>query len=166
LADHLVLVATVSQARLPAVSAGFANRVVASAVPVVVVSQGRSRRLLMAACVALSSAATMLLAISLVWKAREAGTHGEKVVTTGMTSADLIVDSTNLWSNQFAMAANGASLRLDEVEKVAPSIRPLRQSLAMLLDALRRAFQTRPDPTSQPPQQQTGNWPPLSCSLT
>lgn len=166
LADHMTLIASVARARLPRMSAGFANRAVAALAPVVV-RQRRSHRVLLAACVALSSAAAMLLAISIVWKARQAGpSDGEQIVTTGgMTSADLIVDAPSLWSNQFAMAASGASLRLDQVERVAPGIRPLRHSLSMIFDALRQAFQTRHDATTPPTEEGMGNWARLSFAV-
>jgi hypothetical protein len=159
LADHMVLVASVPQIYLPRMSDGFAHRAVVAAGPVVV-HHRRSHRLLLAACVALSSAAAMLLAISLVWKARQAGSgDGDQIVVTGgMNSADLIVGAPSLWSNQFAMAASGASLRLDEVERVAPGIRPLRHSLSMIFDALRRAFQTRHDPATPPADERSGHW--------
>src|SRR5689334_5034173 len=80
LADHMALTACVSRSCIPRLSADFAERVVA-ATDSTAVHQRRTRRLLMAVCVALSSAAAMLLAISIVWKAREPGlAGGEQIV--------------------------------------------------------------------------------------
>ena len=159
LSDHVALITCVSQSRLPMPIAGFAGRVVAAAGPHVV-SERRTRKILLAACVALSSAAAMLLAISIVWKARQAGSHGHELVVArqGMTSADFLVGAPSLWSSEVALAAGGASSQLDQVEKVAPAIRPWRQSLALLWDALRRAFQSKSDATTPSSEERTGHW--------
>src|SRR4051812_39341347 len=71
MADHKAVVACMADSRVPQVSKGFAKRVVAAVGPMAV-PQRRTKRLMMATCVALSSAAAMLLAISIVWKARQA----------------------------------------------------------------------------------------------
>jgi len=157
LADHVALVACVFQSRVPRASDDFAQRVVAAAGPVVV-GQRRTKRLVMAVCVALSSAAAMLLAISIVWKAREAEPSGGPhiVANPRPNSADVLLGATNMWSNELAMA--GSSLRFDEVDRIAPSIRPWRQSLAVLWDALRRAFQSKHDATTPPKEERTGCW--------
>jgi len=167
LADHVALIACASHSRLPPVSDGFAHRVVAATGPAAL-HQRRSKRLLMAVCVALSSAAAMLLAISIVWKARQADpVDGEQFATnSGVTSADLLVHSTSLWSTEFALAAGGAASRLDEVEKMAPAIRPWRTSFAIIWDALRRAFQSKEhDGTNPPSEERTGQWTTFALSI-
>jgi hypothetical protein len=155
LADHVALVSCASRSRLPRVSADFAQRVVATARPIAV-PQRRTRRLFMAACVALSSAAAMLLAISIVWKARQAGpSGGEPIVAShGMNSADFLVGAPHLWSTELSMA--GSSLRSDEVDRIAPGFRPLRESLSILWDALRRAWSSGHDAGTQPAEKRAG----------
>jgi hypothetical protein len=109
----------------------------------------------------------MLLAISIVWKARQATPSGDnQVVADGrITSADVLVGAPGLWRNEFALAAGGASSQLDQVEKVAPAIRPWRQSLSVLWDALRRAFQTKHDATMPPTEERTGHWSIVALSV-
>jgi hypothetical protein len=156
-ADHVLLVACASQSRVPRMSTDFAQRVVAATGPVAV-HQRRTRRLFMAACVALSSAAAMLLAISIVWKARQAEpSGGEQIVANqGMNSADFLVGAPHLWSTELAMASS--SLRFDEVDRIAPGFRPLRESLEMIWDALRRAWATGRNTEAQPAEKRTGQW--------
>ena len=162
LADHVDLMACVARSSVPRVREGFANRVVAAAGPVsagvVVVRPRHVKRVLMALGVGLSSAAAMLLAISIVWQARRTDpSGGERVVAThGLNSADLLVGAPALWSKELAMA--GSTLRFDEVDRIAPGFRPLRESLAIIWDALRRAWSPDQDAESLPPQQRTGHW--------
>jgi hypothetical protein len=169
LADHVALLscASVSRAsysRLPRVSADFSQRVVAAVRPIAI-PQRRTRRLFMAACVALSSAAAMLLAISIVWKARQPGpSGGEPIVAShGMNSADFLVGAPHLWSTELSMA--GSSLRFDEVDRIAPAFRPLRESLAIIWDALRRAWGPTRDVESQPAEKRTGQWAVFGLSI-
>lgn len=160
LADHLALLGHVSRDRHPLPSPGFANRVVVSAMPELAPPR-RATRLLFAFGVALSAAAAMLLAISIVWKARQADpTNGEHIqASRGVTSADLLVDAPRMWSDELALALPaGAAMRMDEVEKFAPGIRPFRESLAIIWDALRRAWMTRRNVETQPAEKQTGQW--------
>jgi len=164
LADHVALVSCASHSRLPRVSADFSQRVVAAARPIAI-PQLRTRRLFMAACVALSSAAAMLLAISIVWKARQAGpSGGEPIVAShGMNSADFLVGAPHLWSTELSMA--GSSLRFDEVDRIAPAFRPLRESLAIIWDTLRRAWAPARDVESQPAEKRTGQWAVFDLSI-
>lgn len=164
LADHVVLVTCASQSRLPQVSADFAHRVVAAAGPVAVRPR-RTRRLFMAACVALSSAAAMLLAISIVWKARQAEPSGAKpiVARQRMNSADFLVGAPHLWSTELSIASS--SLKFDEVDRIAPGFRPLRESLSILWDALRRAWSPGHDAETQPAEKRTGQWPVFDLAI-
>src|SRR6478735_9309243 len=59
LADHIALAAYVSRSSSPSPSPGFANRVMAAAGPLAV-HERRTKKILLAVCVALSSAAAML----------------------------------------------------------------------------------------------------------
>jgi hypothetical protein len=157
MADHMALVACASRSRVLRPRPDFAERVVA-ATGSTAIHQRRTRRLFMAACVALSSAAAMLLAISIVWKAREAGPDGGEqiAVRDGINSADVLMGATGLWSRELAMASS--SWRLEEVDNIAPGIRPWRQSLAVLWDALRQAFQSRHGENAAPNEDRTSHW--------
>jgi len=166
LADHVALMRGVSEARQPVVRDGFARRVVEQARPVSA-RQRRAKRLLLAVCVAFSSAAAMLLAISIVWKAREGqGVNDPRLVRSRtMNSADFLVGAPSLWSNEVAIAAGGAGVGLDQVEKVAPGIRPWRESLTQIWEALRHAFQNRHDPAGPPGEEHTGQWAIVGLSI-
>ena len=68
-----------------------------------------------------------------------------------MTSADLLLEAPRLPTrfrtyrgamDELAVAFPGAALRLDEMEHLAPGIRPLRASLAMIWDTLCRTIPT------------------------
>jgi hypothetical protein len=159
LADHIALVACAARSPLPSPSSGFAGRVVTAASPQEV-GERRTKKIVLALCVALSSAAAMLLAISIAWKARQAtpGSDNPVLAEGRITSADVLVGAPGLWRKEFALAAGGASSQLDQVEKVAPVIRPWRHSLALIWDALRHAFQTKHDAITPPNEEQTGHW--------
>lgn len=85
----------------------------------------------------------------------------------GITGADLLIEvprlSAHLWHysgaiDDFVIALPDAALSLEEMEQLAPGIRPLRISLALIWDTLCRTIPGgRGEATSQPPEQ-TGGW--------
>lgn len=154
---------------LPAATAGFARRVVERVAPAVVVAHGRSsRRIWWALATVLSTAAAVLLVVSLVWQARRgpAPDPGDAVVNVpstslpnphraapgglAMTHGDWLIEAPRLPSrirgsyhgtiDNLAATLPETVERLDEVEHYAPGIRPIRISLGVLLDALWRTI--------------------------
>jgi hypothetical protein len=166
LADHSVLVACVVENRTPLLpSRGFANRVVAAAevsTNMTAVRQRRASRLWLTLGVTLSSAAAMLLAISIVWQARRATVGGDVALAERdeFTTADMLIEAPRFPGNLVALAVpRGAAFRYEEFERVAPGIRPLRESLAFLWDALVGALPRSRDANRPPPaEQRTGRW--------
>lgn len=166
LADHTVLVACVVENRTPLQpSRGFANRVIAASeisISAAAVHQRRNNRIWLALGVALSSAAAMLLALSIVWQARRA-TVGSEVASVRQgefTEADILMEAPRFPGNLVAMAVpHGAAFRYEEFERVAPGIRPLRESLAFIWDALVGALPRGRDANRPPPTEpRTGRW--------
>lgn len=160
LADETVLVACLAESHSPLLpSRGFAQRVIA-ATDVAVVHQQRGRRIWLAVGVALSSAAAMLLAISIVWQARQPATNDATGLAQGeFTEADLILGAPGFPNNLIAMAVpHGAALRYEQIERVAPGIRPIRESLALLWNTLFRTFPTERDANGPPTEERAGRW--------
>ncbi len=156
LADESLLVACLAEASPHQPSYGFAQRVVTAA-SVVDARPRRGTRVWLALGVALSAAAAMLLAISIVWQARQATPRGGEVVAANpeFTEADLSRISGQLLS--LTMPA-GRELRLEEMEKYAPAFRPLRESLVLIWDTLRRAISSGHDPNPQPAEERALRW--------
>jgi hypothetical protein len=85
----------------------------------------------------------------------------------GITGADLLIEVPRLpghWRryrvaiDDFVVALPDTALRLEEMEQLAPGIRPLRISLAMIWDTLCRTIPgSRGDASSRQPEQ-TGRW--------
>jgi hypothetical protein len=160
LADETVLVACLAESYTPLLPRrGFAERVVMAA-DVAVVHQQRSKRIWLAVGVALSSAAVMLLAISIVWQARQpAVSDGATLAQGEFTEADLILGAPRFPNNLIAMAVpHGAALRYEQIERVAPGIRPLRESLALLWNTLFRTLPTERDTNTPPNEERAGRW--------
>ena len=154
LADETFLVASVSQWSAPQPRPGFAHRVVAAAVPAVGVKR-RLQRAWFALGVGFSAAAAMLLAIYVVWQARQVRTFGDSEGVTHsapVTEADILLGAPGFPNSVLGMVMpGGRAIRLDELERVAPGIRPLRESLALIWDALRRAMPSSSEKHSPPP---------------
>lgn len=165
LADHTVLVACVVENRIPLQPGrGFANRVIAASeisTNAAAVHQRRNNRIWLALGVILSSAAAMLLALSIVWQARRAtgGSEGS-LAQHEFTEADILMEAPRFPGNLVAMAVpRGAAFRYEEIERVAPGIRPLRESLAFIWDALVGALPRGRDANRPPPTEpRTGRW--------
>jgi hypothetical protein len=157
------------QRPLPSTSAGFARRVVQQAAPEVVISRGAfARRIWWALATVLSTAAAVLLVVSIVWQARRgsAPQPGESVVNVpnttpttpnraapgglAMAHGDWLIEAPRLPSrihgtyrgtiDNLAVTLPETARRLDEVEHYAPGIRPIRISFGVLLDALWRTI--------------------------
>lgn len=160
LADETVLVACLADSRAPLLPPpGFAQRVIAAA-DVAVVHQQRSKRIWLAVGVALSSAAVMFLAISIVWQARQPTASDPTALAQGeFTEADLILGAPGFPNNLIAMAVpHGAALRYEQIERVAPGIRPLRESLALLWNTFFRTLPTERDANTPPTDERAGRW--------
>ena len=158
-----------AQRPLPSLSGGFARRVVQHAAPEVVVARGvSSGRIWWAVATVLSTAAAVLLVVSIVWQARrgQAPQPGESVVSLPETApntpnlaapgglavahGDWLIEAPRLPSrirgsyrgtiDNLAVTIPETARRLDEVEHYAPGIRPIRLSLGVLIDALWRTI--------------------------
>lgn len=60
--------------------------------------------------------------------------------------------------DEFAVALPAAAQRLDEIEQMAPGIRPLCASLEMIWDTLCRTIPTTHSDADQPPRDNTGSY--------
>lgn len=169
LAGQEVLLATVARLPTPALSAGFSRRaVVATARGLKPAQQQVESRAWLAMGTLLTAAAAMLLAVSLVWYARQ----GESVAVAdrptpdpaselsprpGMGGGTLavghsswLIEAPRLPSeigrnyrgtlDNLATSLPETVQRLDEVERYAPGIKPLRISFTVLIEALWRAI--------------------------
>jgi hypothetical protein len=156
LVDESLLVACLAETSPCQPSYGFANRVV-SAASAAHVHQRRSNRVWLALGVAMAAAAAMLLAISIVWQARQASPNGVQPIAANseFTEADLSRISGQLLS---LTMPGGRELSLEEMEKYAPAFRPLRESLALIWDTLRRAISTGHDPNPPPAEERALRW--------
>jgi hypothetical protein len=195
LAAHSALLTGLAHIKSPALSADFTERIVAMAAPQVALAPAprSSRRTTIIA--AFVSAAVMLLAVSVLWYARQqavndriAGTD-EKTILAGrgglltitrspkvparrasssadwqLTSADVLIHSPRLHHRFLAYPAMmgdvtfslpEAARRIDEIERMAPGLRPIRASLAALWDVLRYAIPTPAENQEVPPRGNT-----------
>jgi hypothetical protein len=154
---------------LPAPAAGFARRIALQVAPDVVVVRGAStRRVWWAVATVLSTAAAVLLVVSLVWQARRgaAPQPGDAVVNApssalptphrappgglAVAHGDWLIEAPRFPSrirgtyhgtiDNLAVTLPETVERLDEVEHYAPGIRPIRLSLGVLLNALWRTI--------------------------
>ena len=172
LAGQRVLFTALKQAPLPPTSGSFARRVVQQAAPQVsVVHKGLSpQRAWWAIATLLASAAAVLIAVSLIWQARQGAEpqQGSAVVKNlelknhrpnqrsappsglALSQADWIVEVPRLPSrirvgyrgtmDNLAIALPETVQRLDEVEHYAPGIRPIRITFGVMIDALWRTI--------------------------
>ncbi|HEX5104887.1 MAG TPA: hypothetical protein VFV87_13800 [Pirellulaceae bacterium] len=154
----------------PPVSSGFSRRVVAQAASAERLSArampaSSSRKIVWALATVLSTAAVMLLIVSLIWQARRGPMPrpGDQVAKQSTPSPGTASQPRRSRPSGLAMTQPGVSQpnwirgyrgtidnlavtlpetvqRLDEVEHYAPGIRPIRISLGVLLDALWRAI--------------------------
>jgi hypothetical protein len=170
-AGQRVLLSGLRHCTAPSLPADFSRRVVmVAAIPAPLARPRSSSKILLAAGVLLASAAAALLAVSLVWYARsrepamaEAPTaargagaesnapprapwRGFAGGTLAMSESDVIFQI----RDGFDELADTVE-RYGEVERLAPGIRPLRLSFALLWDTLFRALpsvhdDSRPSP--------------------
>jgi hypothetical protein len=190
LADYDAVFVSASHSRVPPQKRGFAQRVVAAALVAAPAARANHRRFRIAlACgVSLAAAAAMLLAISLVHFARR-GTPSfdgnprlaandsrpvnRRASRLGMTSADLLLAAPrfpgqlgNYRGTIDGWASDFPATTLDEVEHLAPGLRPLRASFALLWHTLLLRFPSAEAPTSpQPPRSATLGIEPSAISL-
>lgn len=171
--DHAVLVACVAQIESPLPNRGFALRVVAAAAPTIVAPRHDNKNWTSLG-IALSSAAALMLVFSVVWRSRYARPVGGEQIATrkGLTEVDLLLEAPRLGSrwrdyreslDEFTLALPGSAvLGLDEMERIAPGIRPLRESLALIWDTLRRTLPTGREAKSPPAENRAHQmWLPL-----
>jgi hypothetical protein len=164
-----VLFDGLKQRQFPTTAPAFARRAVALAAPAMQVTRGASsRRIGWAIATVLSTAAAVLLIVSLVWQARRgvapqrentivnspaappAHPHGGANTGLAISQADWLIEAPRLPSrirggyrgtmDNLAIALPETVQRLDEVEHYAPGIRPIRISFGVLLDALWRTL--------------------------
>jgi hypothetical protein len=150
---------------------GFADRVVAQSGQAVQVAQRVSpARAWWAVATVLSTAAAVLLVVSLVWQARRGNlprpdhnivNNGPSIPTPlpkrgaprnglAMSQADWLIEAPRLPSHirgsyrgtldNLAVALPETVQQLDHVEHYAPGIRPIRISFGLMIDALWRTF--------------------------
>jgi hypothetical protein len=170
LAGHDALLSGLARAATPPLGRDFARRVIAatSAGP----APGRvhsAQRGWLAIGAALASAAAMLIGLSLAWRARDsdpAAIAGPTTASRGrpsLTGADLLIQAPRFPNHvrtsfdELAIALPGAVDRLDEVEQIAPGIRPLRVSLFLIWDTLCRTVPGVRDSEPQP-RERTTHW--------
>lgn len=179
LAGHELVLATIAHLPVVPASSGFARRVVARAVPEFrPVQKLPASRAWLALSTLLAAAAAMLLAVSLVWYARQGepvaadpneidrdhgsaiagqGSPRRPVVQGGTRGGSLALGQSNWIVNvprlpselrrnyrgtldNLATSLPQTVQRLDEVERYAPGIKPLRVSFRVLMEALWRAM--------------------------
>jgi len=193
--QQTALLASLSRLKVPALDSAFAQRVVALAAAEVRPARAPSplRRISWAVCVALTSAAAMLMAISVVWYAHRAeltvvdASAAPARVTSGsgfprfaflappyfghkpvapparaskITIADVLLESPRLPSRLQgycgALDELAIAQRLEEFEQLAPALRPLRASLAVIWDTLCRTIPSTHSDSSPPQRDDTG----------
>jgi hypothetical protein len=167
---YQALFAGLTRRAFPSPSAEFSQRVVEEVVPAVVVSHGASaRRIGWAVATVFTTAAAVLLVVSLVWQARRGGPapqsdhklvgapntpqqphRGAAPGGLAVAHGDWLIEAPRLPSrirgsyrgtiDNLAVTLPETVERLDEVEHFAPGIRPIRISLGVLLDALWRTI--------------------------
>jgi len=174
LARQQLLLAGLRQAVVPRLPADFSRRVVTvAAIPEPLARPRSSSRMLLAIGVLFTSAAAALLAISLAWYARSGSPIA--VEKTSNTSPTTLADANvrprprQRNSTRGSLVISEADViyhlrggfdelsetveRYGEVERLAPGIRPLRLSFALLWDTLFRALpgvrdHSRPAPST------------------
>jgi hypothetical protein len=164
----------------PRLADDFARRVVAGAAHREPLAHSRSSsRLLLAGGVLLTSAAAALVALSLAWYARGGGPalakspaaspatrretpslppvrrYGSARGTLALSEAELLLHLRD-GMDELAVAYPGTIERIGEVERLAPGIRPLRLSIALLWDTLFRALPGVRDDRPPAPSRPTG----------
>jgi hypothetical protein len=181
-----VLLAGLPRSALPSLPPGFARRVVAEAAISAAAARPQSSKIVLAAATLLVSAAAALLALGLVWYARSRqpagpqavpliageqkqrpgsqrfGGDGTLAVVQPWNGGDWLVEAPRLPEHlrvsldELADTIPESVQRYGEVERLAPGIRPLRLSLALLWDTLFRALPGVPDstPLREPPAPQ------------
>jgi len=193
--DQTALLAGLSRRTSPRPESDFARRVLLASTAA---SYGHdpSRRAWLVAGTVLASAATMLLAVSLAWIARQttptvaeqpansaravatarpgfavaqSGVSHRRIPpprTTVITGADLLLEAPGLPGrlnyrgaiDELVTVLPEAGYRLEQMEHVAPGLRPLRMSLSAIWETLCRTIPgTQQDSPSKPPHR-TSNW--------
>jgi hypothetical protein len=99
--------------------------------------------------------------------AQAGGRTAARPTHSTMTSADLLLEAPRLPEHfrgyrdaidEFAVSFPEGALRLDEVERLAPGIRPLRLSLSMIWDTLCRTFPGARSESPPATREHTGLW--------
>jgi hypothetical protein len=149
----------------------------------------------LAAGVLLASAAAALMAISIVWYARRAGENfverASEVqpippgassrpgrlrrgpATFAMTGGNLLIEAPRLPSlrnyrgaiDNLAVTLPQTVEQLDQVEQLAPGIRPIRRSFVMVWDTLRRTIPGSKTDEPSPPKSRTSHLPAACLQL-